>query len=407
MPRVLFEVSYIGCSRSFLIIAWVCTVWFFMSIGSIRDIKKAKRENSMCAGYVGVVLAGIIGLSLIVGVVVPYGRDILGYKWRGKYREVKGVVEDYTKTKNGYTFTIDGVEFEVSVAVLTWGYTYTNKRNVITENGQQLRIRYASPTTILYIEEIGPPVMSMDDMEEAQEEVEEPDVPIDQVGIQGRTEEETALIRKILSQDKKEFQRFLMTDRVYPYKETIWISAYDITGDGRDEILLSKYYEDMSAELTYNYVYDQTGRKILEFVGGSDTRIINGWDGDGTFLLYDKNDYFYAPHYFTNTYTDIRCENDVLTEKVILTELDRRPAGDYGKEEYYIFTDFMKEEEEKLWEGGLGVNELTETKAYVREDKRVEEYKQLFQESETTGFTKIGMISYSKSDGFQEYVEEE
>lgn len=189
MSRVLFEVSYIGCPRSFLIIVWVCAVWFFVSVGSIHDIKKAKRENSMCAGYGGVVLAGIVGFSLIVGVVVPYGRDILGYKWQGKYREVEGIVEDYTDTKNGYTFTIDGVEFEVSVAVLTWGYTYTGKRNVITENGQQLRIRYTSPTTILYIEEIGPPLTQPDMKQE--EEIKEPAVPIDQIGIQGRTEEET------------------------------------------------------------------------------------------------------------------------------------------------------------------------------------------------------------------------
>ena len=172
-----------------------------------------------------------------------------------------------------------------------------------------------------------------------------------------------------------------------------------------DEIMVSKYYEDMGAEFTYNYVYDQTGRKVLEFVGGGDTRIIDGWDGDGTFLLYDQNDYFFAPHYFTNTYTEIRCEKDVLTEQIILVELDRRPVGDYGEEEYYIFTDFTKEEEEKLWSGGYGVHELTETKAYVREDKRAEEYKQLFEESETTDFTRIAMIRYSESDGFQEYVE--
>ena len=96
-----------------------------------------------------------------------------------------------------------------------------------------------------------------------------------------------------------------------------------------------------------------------------------------------------------------------MTEQIILVELDRRPVDDYGEEEYYIFTDFTKEEEEKLWSGGSGVHELTETKAYVREDKRAEEYKQLFEENETTGFTRIGMIRYSKNDGFQEYIEQD
>ena len=422
MPKVLFEVSYIGSPKGFLLIVWICAVSIFVWIGSIRDIKKAKKENSMCVGYVGVVLVGMVGSVTIVGRVVTYGRDILGYKWWGEYREVEGIVEDYTKTKNGYTFTIDGVEFEVSVAIPTWGYFYSHKTNVITENGQQLRIRYTNPTTILYIEEIGPPLAGPNDTEEAQQErmvqeevgkgdmaegeaIEEVVVPIDQDGIRRRTEEETDMIRKILSQDKEEFQSFFTADRGYPYKETIRISAYDFTGDGRDELLVSKYYVDMSAELTYNYVYDQTGRRVLEFVGGGDTRIIDGWDGNGTFLLYDKNYYFYAPRYNTNTYTEIRCEDGVLTAEVILVELDRRPPGDYGKEEYYIFTDFTKEEEGKLWEGGLGVNELTETKAYVRADKRAEEYKRLFQERETTGFSRITMICYSESDGFQEYVE--
>ena len=79
-------------------------------------------------------------------------------------------------------------------------------------------------------------------------------------------------------------------------------------------------------------------------------------------------------------------------------ELDCR-EGDYeGNDEYYIFKDFTKEEEEKLWYGSFGVNELTKTKAYVREDKEFEEYTQLFDKAETTGVIMIGVILYSESD---------
>lgn len=54
------------------------------------------------------------------------------------------------------------------------------------------------------------------------------------------------------------------------------------------------------------------------------------------------------------------------------------------------------------------MNELTKTKAYVCEDKEVEEYKQMFDETETTGVSMIGVILYSERDNrFVEYAERE
>ena len=389
MSKILYEASYIGNPKSFsfyivdVIRAIMLLILVIVAIYTLKKERGVKEEYCEYALKhfsltVFALFGGVFGLLYLVETILGYNEDILGYK-RGEYREVEGFVEDYTDSKT-HTFTVNGVEFTVSAYEQTWGYTYVKSdQNVITGDGQHLKIRYiphsSGSNTIVYIEEIGPPLVRPDDTDIAQqeEEIEEPAVPIDQIGIQGRTEEETELIRKILSQDKKEFQSFLMADGVYPYEEAIWISAYDFTGDGQDEILVSKYYKDMSAGLTYNYVYDQTGRRVLEFVGGDNIQVIDGWDGDGTFLLYDRNNYFYTPHYFARIYTEIRCEDNVLTEKVILVELDRRPAGDYGKDEYYIFTNFTKEEEEKLWSGGAGVHELTETKAYVRGYKKVEE----------------------------------
>lgn len=114
----------------------------------------------------------------------------------------------------------------------------------------------------------------------------------------------------------------------------------------------------------------------------------------------------YSSHNDANIYTEIKGENGELTEQVILMELDRR-EGDYeGKEKYYIFKDFTKEEEEKLWYGSTGVNELTKIKEYVWEDEKLKEYKQLFDESETTSVSMIGVILYSENDdGFIEYTE--
>ncbi len=307
MPRVLYEASYIGNPKSFSFFIEDIIESIMILILVIVAIYTLKKESGVKEEYCGYALkhfsltvfalfGGVFGLLYLVSTILNYNEEILEYK-RGKYSEVEGFVEDYTDSKT-HTFTVNGVEFEVSAFVQTWGYTYAKSdNNVITGDGQHLKIRYmphsSGSNTIVYIEEIGPPLTRPDVKQE--EEIEEPAIPIDQIGVQGRTEEETELIQKILSQDKKEFQRFLMTDRRYLYKYMIWISAYDFTGDGIDEILVSKYYKDMSAELTYNYVHDQTGRRVLEFVGGGDTQIIDGWDGDGTFLLYDNNDYFSAP----------------------------------------------------------------------------------------------------------------
>ncbi|MDE7133301.1 MAG: hypothetical protein K2O65_16180, partial [Lachnospiraceae bacterium] len=244
---------------------------------------------------------------------------------------------------------------------------------------------------------------------EAEDNLSGGSINIDQVNLHGRTEKETALIQKILSEDKEEFQGFLTADWEFTHEqEAILLTAYDFTGDGKDEIIVSKFYINIGAPLAYNYVYDQNGRRMIEFVGSHplDTQIIAGWNGEGTFMLCNMN--HYSAHNNASIYTEIRCEDDMLTEKVILMELDRR-EGDYeGNDEYYIFKDFTKEEEEKIWYGSFGVNELTKTKAYVREDKEFEEYTQLFDKAETTGVTMIGVILYSESDNrFVEYAEGE
>lgn len=230
---------------------------------------------------------------------------------------------------------------------------------------------------------------------------------IEQLEIQGRTQEETELIHKILSENKEEFGEFLMTDWEYPHEmESISIGAYDFTGDGVDEIIVCKFYVNIGAALTYNYVYDQNGRRILEYVSGNEDEIIADWNGEGTFLLYTMN--HYSAHNNADIYTEIKCENDILTEQVVLMELDRRYGGDEGKEQYFIFKDFTKEEEEKLWYGASGVNELTKTKACLKEGEEPETYRKLFREKETDPnyFPILSVILYSEEDGFVEYLDD-
>lgn len=219
---------------------------------------------------------------------------------------------------------------------------------------------------------------------------------VQQINMKGRTDEETKLLQKILEENNKEFQVFLIEeseiDELPIDMKWIELSGYDFTGDGQEEILVSKCYGYLYNPISYHYVYDQMGEKMLEFVGSGYTEIISEWDGDGTFLLYDKN--HYGANSNANIYTEIRWENGVLEENVRLMELDCRAGGYEGKEGYYIFKDFTKEEEEKLWYGGTGAQDLTETKEYVLEDKMLEEYKRLFDTSEITTFSAIGSIYY-------------
>ena len=107
-----------------------------------------------------VIVLFILGLSELLDVsnlVSKYGEIVLGYK-RGEYREVEGIVEDYTDYKNNDTFTVNGVNFQISSVFYTWEYTYWKRKNVITGDGQHLKIRYIPSSygsnSIVYIEEI-------------------------------------------------------------------------------------------------------------------------------------------------------------------------------------------------------------------------------------------------------------
>ena len=51
----------------------------------------------------------------------------------------------------------------------------------------------------------------------------------------------------------------------------------------------------------------------------------------------------------------------------------------------------------KLWYGAAGINELVQTKEFVREDKTLEEYKQMF--TETENFSLIGTMLYDPESG--------
>ena len=238
--------------------------------------------------------------------------------------------------------------------------------------------------------------------EPEEQEVEKID-SISQLNIIGRTQEETNLIREILSKHEEEFEAFLMEDWEYPHIQWwVEVDGYDFTGDGEEEIIVSKCDVLQDMTVSYNYVYDREGNKLLEFAGDlMNTKIINGWNGDGTFLLYITG--AHAADIGAGIYTEIKWENGELEEHVKLIEYDTRDGASQNagkKEGYYIIKDITKEEEEKLLEGASGIYDLTKTKGYVREDKDLDEYMQLFDTAKTEEFSLIGGILYWEPDGF-------
>lgn len=161
MNKILYETSYIGNTKCFLnhLYDISCFAWVF--IGSIYLIKKKRLKEEHNSQYViYVIVLFILGLSELLDVsnlVSKYGEIVLEYKG-GRYWEVEGIVEDYTDYKNNDTFTVNGVDFEISSVFYTWEYTYRPNENVITGDGQHLKIRYipgsSGSNRIVYIEEI-------------------------------------------------------------------------------------------------------------------------------------------------------------------------------------------------------------------------------------------------------------
>jgi len=159
--KILYETSYIGNTKCFFNhlfdIIWLVCIY----IAGIYTIKKKRLKEEHNSQYVlCIIVMFTIGLSELLNVsnlVSKYSEIVLGYKG-GRYWEVEGIVEDYTDYKNNDTFTVNGVDFEISSVFYTWEYTYRPNENVITGDGQHLKIRYipgsSGSNRIVYIEEI-------------------------------------------------------------------------------------------------------------------------------------------------------------------------------------------------------------------------------------------------------------
>ncbi len=171
MNKILYEASYIGSPKSLFdqLSSVITTIVLLILV--LFMIKKARKEKETYSSNAGkeyflyrfkyiflsifALILGLSGFVEVCGTISTYNEVILGYK-RGEYREVEGIVEDYPPSgAKVQTFTVNGVEFQISEHRVTWGYTYWHGKNVITGNGQHLRIRYIpGSNSIVYIEEL-------------------------------------------------------------------------------------------------------------------------------------------------------------------------------------------------------------------------------------------------------------
>lgn len=151
MNKILYEASYIGSPKIFCdqLSSVILTIVFLILV--LFMLKKARQEKETYSRNAGkeyflyrfkyiflsifVLILGLSSFVEVCGTILTYDDIILGYK-RGEYREIEGIVEDYppsgAKVK---TFTVNGVEFQISEYNVTWGYTYWHGKNVITGNG--------------------------------------------------------------------------------------------------------------------------------------------------------------------------------------------------------------------------------------------------------------------------------
>lgn len=193
-------------------------------------------------------------------------------------------------------------------------------------------------------------------------------VIVKQMEIAGRTEEETKQLNHIVIENWDEINEFLC-DYPSEYKG-VSIYSFDFNGDGQGEIIMSKEYVDnIIALVSYNYVFDCEGKRILEFAGASPSDMEIHTAGSKDHLFYLRSHINFAAHNDLWLYGEIlECDGNLEGELAFIEwdtryEVDRNDNVDRG---YFVFSNFEKEEIDGiLWNGYEGIVELSQTKETV------------------------------------------
>lgn len=191
----------------------------------------------------------------------------------------------------------------------------------------------------------------------------------------GDEKEPEEIIQQILEENHDTIDEFF---EMYP-KSSRWIqfSCFDFTKDGCMEIIFSKeHVETDSTIISYNYVYDCHGNKLLEFLAGdiSDIGIFHDEDDN---VFYVESKLHVAAHDDITLYEEIAAsENMEIT--ISFAEWDMRDGkqrNDNQKEAYFVFDSFTEDEEQYIWEQGMkGILEILNKKEAKGTYEKITQY---------------------------------
>lgn len=131
------------------------------------------------------------------------------------------------------------------------------------------------------------------------------------------------------------------------------ISLFDFTKDGKGEVVLSKEYlaglAGSTGVVSYNYVYDQEGNEIFEFLSAwiASMEIYTESKGD-PFYLYSKMQW--GSHNDMALHNKI-AKNEEWEEELRIVEWDMRNEIEVENaiEENYYILDILMEDKQELW----------------------------------------------------------
>lgn len=137
---------------------------------------------------------------------------------------------------------------------------------------------------------------------------------INQLQINGRTDEETEPLNHIIRENSEEMEAFLRNSP----KQFKWIGIYefDFTEDAKDEIICAKEYVEGSGIIAYNYVFDGKGDCLLAFAGGDFSNMELYHVKSKEDLFYTKSHMILAVHNDLWLYGEIQCKEETEADRL-------------------------------------------------------------------------------------------
>lgn len=192
-----------------------------------------------------------------------------------------------------------------------------------------------------------------------------------QVSIAEEIYEETKQLSSVVMKNWDIIEEFLCNYQ--NENKAVMISTFDFTGDGIEEIIMSKaYLATVTAPVSYNYVFDSEGEKILEFAWSypSDAEIYTIETNNGKEKFYLTGYMDFAAHNNLWIYGEIFYDGKELKEELVFMEWDTRYEIDRNNnvdEGHFVFYK-PKEADDALWQGYEGIVELSKTEETVNPD---------------------------------------